>query len=638
MALACALLLLSEAPAIARTAEDETIELVMLVDHHPNAALREAEQSLQVARRTGDKALELRSWRISALAHNELVDMVALRRDIEHGEPLALQLGHIEAQCHFLAARAAVERNAGRYARSDALFDQAIALAQQNQRSRMLAALYLDKAMTALEHGRQSDAFGLLVKAHAIFEARKDKLGTALALDSMGTAAHMASTKPEEAVDAIRYHEQALELLDPAINRSGVIMVCYNIGIAHYRAGNLSQARHYLQRGLEMTHKYQGPVGAAYFGYTLALIARAEMRYDETLTHLNAALPGFQLRGDLPLMVFAVLTTRADVLSTLGRYAESLKSLEAAHLQLAELASPTRDARFHQLAATVHERAGRFHAAYRALKAYGEAEKLRIESVNGELAAELKTRFDVERKETENALLRAQQQEADARRLVLILGLALTLVVLGVLVAYMIRQTRRGQRMAALAMRDELTALPNRRSITEFARLQWAARLAHEGQFRVAILDIDHFKAINDDFGHDVGDAVLRAFAQACAQSLRKSDRLGRYGGEEFLLIMPASEASQVSIVFRRLQEAVQALDVPGLPRDRALTFSMGAADAWDVGDNLESLIRRADEALYLAKRNGRNRFEVAPHLRLAAVETGTNAPGKPRSSLHAAP
>jgi len=632
LALACALMWLA-APAHAGTAAEETLDIVMRVDHHPNAALRDADAALLEAQRAGDKARELRAWRIRALAHLELLDMVALRRDIAHGEPLALKLGNIEAQCHFLAARAAVERNAARYAESDALFDQAIALAQKHRLERMIGALQLDKAMTAIEHGRQADAFALLVKAHAVFETLHDKLGMALSLDSMGTTTSISWTRPEDGAGAIRYHEQALELLDPAVNRSAVITVYYNLAIANNRAGHSERARYYAQRGLEMTRQFQGPVGAAYFDYTLAKIERDRNRFPETLKHLDAALPGFKLRGDLPLMVYSTLAMRADVLSNLGRYAESLQALEAARVPLSEQNAPARDARFHQLSAEIHQRAGRYEEAFMALQQHVLAEKRRIDAINTQMTAELKTRFDVQRQESENAVLRAQQQEASARRMVLALGLVLSLVVLGVLLAYVVHQRRHGRRLSALALRDELTGLPNRRSITEFARLQWLARSAHEGQFRVAILDIDHFKSVNDDFGHAVGDAVLKAFADACAGRLRRSDRLGRYGGEEFLLIMPASEAAQVSMVFQRLQQAVQALQVPGVAAQRRLSFSMGAAEAWEAGDSLEALIARADEALYLAKRNGRNRFEVAPHLRLATREAAPVLQAVPRNS-----
>jgi diguanylate cyclase (GGDEF)-like protein len=132
-----------------------------------------------------------------------------------------------------------------------------------------------------------------------------------------------------------------------------------------------------------------------------------------------------------------------------------------------------------------------------------------------------------------------------------------------------------------------------------------------------------------------VGDAVLTAFAQACAAHLRSSERLGRYGGEEFLLIMPGSDAAQVPIVFHRLQQAVAAMAVPGLPAQRRVTFSMGAAETWGDHDTLSDLIHRADEALYRAKQNGRDRCESASHVRLVGAAPADGGGGA-RPSLQA--
>ena len=109
-----------------------------------------------------------------------------------------------------------------------------------------------------------------------------------------------------------------------------------------------------------------------------------------------------------------------------------------------------------------------------------------------------------------------------------------------------------------------------------------------------------------------VGDEVLKAFAQATLKALRAEDRLGRFGGEEFVLVMPNLDITTAPAVFERIRKAVHRLEAPGWPVDRPLTVSMGATAARDTDPDLDWIIKRADEALYRAKNNGRDRLETA--------------------------
>lgn len=127
----------------------------------------------------------------------------------------------------------------------------------------------------------------------------------------------------------------------------------------------------------------------------------------------------------------------------------------------------------------------------------------------------------------------------------------------------------------------------------------------------LALIDIDHLKTINDECGHAVGDAVLSRFADSCSQQLYSNDKPGRYGGEEFLLIMPGSDLTRIPLVFTRLHEAILLMQVFGLLPGKSLTFSMGAVGVTGPADHLEKLIRRADDALYRARQSGRDRFEL---------------------------
>jgi diguanylate cyclase len=171
---------------------------------------------------------------------------------------------------------------------------------------------------------------------------------------------------------------------------------------------------------------------------------------------------------------------------------------------------------------------------------------------------------------------------------------------------------RQKRRFATLALSDELTKLPNRRSMLETAERQLRGRREVSGAFHLALLDIDHFKLVNDKHGHDAGDLVLRAFAQTCAPLLRGSDTLGRFGGEEFLRILPQCDANTAAAVFARLQKAVHAIRLPNIEFGKELSFSMGVAAA-APDESLEALLKRADAALYAAKNAGRDRCSLAP-------------------------
>ena len=123
------------------------------------------------------------------------------------------------------------------------------------------------------------------------------------------------------------------------------------------------------------------------------------------------------------------------------------------------------------------------------------------------------------------------------------------------------------------------------------------------------MVDLDHFKRVNDTWGHDAGDRVLRAFAEAAAATLRSQDRLGRYGGEEWLLVSPGAGAAELQAIFRRLRERFAAMPIEGLPQPHGLSFSMGGAPDHPGCASIDALITEADRRLYRAKNEGRDRL-----------------------------
>ena len=160
-----------------------------------------------------------------------------------------------------------------------------------------------------------------------------------------------------------------------------------------------------------------------------------------------------------------------------------------------------------------------------------------------------------------------------------------------------------------LATIDELTSLVNRRHMNGVLEAD-ERRQGDADNTCIALLDIDFFKQVNDRHGHATGDAVLRCFSAAARASLRANDVLARWGGEEFLLLLPDADPADARAVLERMAERVQAMTVPGLDGGR-ISFSAGLA-ARRAGEPSAEVISRADGALYRAKQTGRNRIVLA--------------------------
>ena len=159
-----------------------------------------------------------------------------------------------------------------------------------------------------------------------------------------------------------------------------------------------------------------------------------------------------------------------------------------------------------------------------------------------------------------------------------------------------------------LASSDGLTGARNRRSLEErFARWQ-TLELRKGGILSLLLIDIDHFKHVNDTYGHPAGDAVLCAIARLGQTMLRKHDTFARYGGEEFCVLLPATNETEAASLAERFRLAVAACVHPNENPALPLTISIGVACSNEVGDEFSQLLQAADDALYHAKRNGRNR------------------------------
>ncbi|MDO8959412.1 MAG: diguanylate cyclase [Rhodocyclaceae bacterium] len=165
------------------------------------------------------------------------------------------------------------------------------------------------------------------------------------------------------------------------------------------------------------------------------------------------------------------------------------------------------------------------------------------------------------------------------------------------------------QELLQLATTDTLTGLANRRHFLAQIAQEAERILRFARPAALLMLDLDHFKRVNDQHGHAAGDAVLKAFAQEVTESLRKTDRAGRLGGEEFAILLPETHPDAAQAFAERLRLSVEALPIPFEGMTLGITVSIGVTNV--SPEDIESTLRRGDRALYLAKEGGRNRVEL---------------------------
>jgi diguanylate cyclase (GGDEF)-like protein len=280
---------------------------------------------------------------------------------------------------------------------------------------------------------------------------------------------------------------------------------------------------------------------------------------------------------------------------------------------------PTRVAELYEWRARTNAALRNYRDAYLDLSEYLARYTTINDADRSRNAAALRARFETDREIERNATLKREltasqeraQRQAQQLRWNAIIAVSGVLVIT-IMVYFLITNYRYRQQLVRLASTDGLTGLPNRRRTAELANA--ALKVAGEAgtPLAVAIIDMDHFKVINDRCGHATGDYVLQSFAHIGRSALRPNDVLGRWGGEEFLLIMPDATLEVALATLERVRTLTFGIHLPSSAAGMRVSLSAGVVVNDQVVRSLDELIARADSALYAAKREGRDLVRVA--------------------------
>ncbi|UNU31900.1 diguanylate cyclase [Aeromonas hydrophila] len=261
--------------------------------------------------------------------------------------------------------------------------------------------------------------------------------------------------------------------------------------------------------------------------------------------------------------------------------------------------------------ARILEQQGQINGALASLKKYVETKHSLERVLREQRSLQMRFEFDLARKELENQALKTKQllQEAKLKQLQERRHWQYAVVILLLLVMGMLalHQFNRSRKMRRLAMTDDLTGLHNRRQIQAKGQAWFKQAREHGKTLSVLQLDIDHFKQVNDILGHHMGDKVLAEVASCVAAQLRSLDRVGRNGGEEFLVLLPDTCLDEAVEVAERIRHRVAQLRIDGMPEGQPVHVSIGCAQYSPLDESFGDLVQRADEAMYRAKQAGRN-------------------------------
>jgi diguanylate cyclase (GGDEF)-like protein len=189
--------------------------------------------------------------------------------------------------------------------------------------------------------------------------------------------------------------------------------------------------------------------------------------------------------------------------------------------------------------------------------------------------------------------------------------ISISIVVFLALIGFLVHLVKTRLLFKHRAQIDHVTQIVNRRTIFELGYMMLQAALSNKNPFSLLILDIDHFKRVNDTLGHDEGGKALKLVCQQALNCLRQFDKIGRIGGEEFMLLLPNTNAVQALNIAQRIRMEIESTPLPNDGKLHTLTVSIGTAKVLD-GEALESTMLRADKALYTAKKDGRNQVVMA--------------------------
>lgn len=417
---------------------------------------------------------------------------------------------------------------------------------------------------------------------------------------------------------ALEHMQDAYQIARDSLGAWDRSVAEYNLARAYAQTSAFKQARDYFEQALQTSRSIDDDLGVAYAQMRLAELEQSQGNNDQALTLLDQALPHFRAAAALPMEAESLLL-KAEILLAQAQLSSAQRAVDTARSLINTLEDPTLKQRLFEIISTLYQQQGKPEQALTAYKTSVDYLLQRQAALQNKQIQEIMVRLEIREQEATNELLQKENQlqqlqlQEQQTSNYLMLWLLFSGAAIVVLISYFLyQQMKSRRRYAELALKDDLTGAPNRRAVVRQCKIGLEQVRQNKASLALAIIDFDYFKQINDSFGHDVGDAVLKRFAHVTQACLRRQDHFGRMGGEEWLLVLFDASENDAELIFSRILNRMNETPIKGLPNEYRVTFTMGFAEA-TRDDTFERLYKRADDVLYAAKERGRQRLQIAP-------------------------
>ncbi len=405
--------------------------------------------------------------------------------------------------------------------------------------------------------------------------------------------------------ESAAFHRQENDFLELSI-------ALYGLGRANKNIGKIALGESQLEESARLARKVKDFQGEAYALKELAGIAYKQGDADRAIAMLKTTQHTFN-QSNNKFMLLDTSFSLSRIYLAQGELVLAEQHLEQAKTHLDADAMPMQSISVQEQAAKLAARKGQYQQAYELLIDTVEKKQQMLTEASINKLNQFRTQYDLANKEKENALLQKENElqshmladhESQGRLTQLLI---LASVSTSLLLAFIVYRSRKNRiKFQYMAQHDGMTGMNNRSYALK--KIKEALDLHHNNSLLLAMVDLDHFKTINDQYGHAVGDEVLIQFSQLCIQHFDDNVILGRFGGEEFLLAMPYGDQHQLRRSLEQLKASMSERIQQSFDFKLKVTFSAGISRCRGV-DDLDKAIHRADMAMYQAKTHGRDQI-----------------------------